>query len=249
MDHGLSHLDARGLPCSVDIGSKAVTRREAVAEALLEIGEELMGRLVATGFRGTKGGIVETAIVAGLQAAKRTPELIPMCHLVPLEQCEVRIEPHEGTSLRVTCRAVATHKTGVEMEALTGASVAALTLYDMLKALDHGLVIRHVRLCSKTGGKSDFQRRPETSPAAVAEVRPLKVEYFGSLREQAGRAAEEVSSAAATPRALYAELAARHGFSLAVDCVRSAIGEDLVPLDHPLDGRGTISFLPPVSGG
>ena len=106
-----------------------------------------------------KGPVFSTAILAGIQAAKKTPDLIPLCHVVPLDDVSVEITPSEdGRELVVDCRAKATHKTGVEMEALTGATMAALTIYDMTKALSRDVVVREVRLMEKSGGKDDFRR-------------------------------------------------------------------------------------------
>src|SRR6185312_7379840 len=114
--------------------------------------------LRASGHRTGKGPVFATAIIAGVMAAKRTHELIPFCHPLGIEDCQVEIEPRGATQLVVRCRVSVHHRTGVEMEALTGAAVAALTLYDMCKALSHDIEISSVRLIEKTGGKRDFKR-------------------------------------------------------------------------------------------
>ena len=113
-------------------------------------------QLRASGLRSAKGGIVDTAIVAGTMAVKRTAELIPFCHPLPIDGCRITVDWHDDKSLRIECRVTTTHRTGVEMEALTGATVGALTIYDMCKALSHAIVIGPAKLCGKRGGKRDF---------------------------------------------------------------------------------------------
>jgi cyclic pyranopterin phosphate synthase len=140
----------------VDVSGKAVTLRTAQAEALLRFPAPAFAALRARGFATAKGPVFHTAIVAGTMAAKRTHELIPFCHPLGLERCDVAVEPSDGDALRVQCTVAVHHRTGVEMEALTGASVAALTVYDMCKSLSHGIVIESLRLVEKRGGKSDF---------------------------------------------------------------------------------------------
>jgi cyclic pyranopterin phosphate synthase len=153
----LTHLDEHDQPTMVDVGGKTATRRVALAEARVLLPAHVQRALEQTGHRTKKGPIFDTAIIAGVMAAKRTHELIPFCHPLGLEHCSVEIDiVPEG--LHVRCSAAVTHKTGVEMEALTGASVAALTIYDMCKALSHEIEIQTVRLVQKTGGKSDFER-------------------------------------------------------------------------------------------
>jgi len=142
----------------VDVGGKEVTERSATAEARIRLPRSVMLALRRTGHRTKKGPVFDTAIIAGVQAAKRTHELIPFCHPIALEHCTVQIEPAAG-GLRVLCTVSVHHRTGVEMEALTGASAAALTVYDMCKALSHEIEIASVRLLVKTGGKRDFRRR------------------------------------------------------------------------------------------
>lgn len=138
----------------VDVGGKAETRRTATAEALVRFSSETFPRILAGDL--PKGGILEPARIAGIQAAKQTANLIPMCHPLLLDQVEVEIHPLEGgvPVLRVRCRASLSGRTGVEMEAMTGAAVAALTLYDMTKGLDKGIQLENVRLLEKIGGKS-----------------------------------------------------------------------------------------------
>jgi len=153
----LSHVDSKNRPTMVDVGDKVVTRREAVAEAWVKLPADVARELARSGHRTKKGPVFDTAVIAGVQAAKRTHELIPFCHPLPLDSVQIGIEASRGR-LRITCSVSVEHRTGVEMEALTGASVAALTVYDMCKALSHDIVIESTRLLRKTGGKRDFQR-------------------------------------------------------------------------------------------
>ena len=154
---GLSHYDAAGRAHMVDVSAKAATRREAVAQAFVELSAEVLAALPAN----PKGNPLEVARFAGIQAAKRTWELIPMCHPLALSFVDVVAEVVPG-GVRIQATAATTAGTGVEMEAMTAASIAALTVYDMCKALDKGIAIREVVLLSKTGGKSgDYRRAPE----------------------------------------------------------------------------------------
>ncbi len=154
-----THIDEQGRPAMVDVGDKQVTARVAAARAILDLPPAVAEQLVEGEISSPKGPVFSTAILAGVQAAKKTPDLIPLCHLVPLDDVSVEITPSEdGRELVVDCRAKATHKTGVEMEALTGATMAALTIYDMTKALSRDVVVREVRLMEKSGGKDDFRR-------------------------------------------------------------------------------------------
>lgn len=152
----LTHLDAAGLPSMVDVSGKAVTARAATAECRVRFPKEVAAQLHASGLRSAKGGIVDTAIIAGTMAVKRTHELIPFCHPLPIDGCRIVIAWDGGSALKIECTVRTTHRTGVEMEALTGATVAALTVYDMCKALSHGIVIGPAKLLGKRGGKSDF---------------------------------------------------------------------------------------------
>jgi cyclic pyranopterin phosphate synthase len=155
---GLSHLDSRNRPTMVDVGGKEITRREALAEARVRLPRKVAAALRASGHRTQKGPVFDTAIVAGVMAAKRTHELIPFCHPLGLEHCSVQIEEGRGGEVLIRCRVAVHHRTGVEMEALTGAAVAALTVYDMCKALSHEIEITGVRLLEKTGGKQPYRR-------------------------------------------------------------------------------------------
>ena len=143
----------------VDVTAKQPTLRVACAEARLRFPPDAFARLRAAGFATAKGPIFATAIVAGTLAAKRTHELIPFCHPLGLERCDIGIEPDGDDTLVVRCTAAVHHRTGVEMEALTGAAIAALTVYDMCKSLSHDIVIEAMRLVAKSGGKSEFDRK------------------------------------------------------------------------------------------
>jgi cyclic pyranopterin phosphate synthase len=156
--HGLTHLDTQNRPAMVDVGAKEVTQRVAEAEARITLPANVARALRASGHRTKKGPVFDTAIIAGVMAAKRTHELIPFCHPLGLDKCDVEIEAAGGGTIIIRCRVSVHHRTGVEMEALTGAAVAALTVYDMCKALSHDIQISSVRLLEKTGGKRDFAR-------------------------------------------------------------------------------------------
>lgn len=153
----LTHIDEQGNPGMVDVGDKAITRREAVAQAIVVLGDAIMDLLTASDIHTKKGPVFQTAILAGVMAAKKTSDLIPLCHPLALEKVGVDIRVNADREVVVTCTARLTGKTGVEMEALTGASVAALTIYDMCKAMSHDIVIKETRLLTKTGGKSDYK--------------------------------------------------------------------------------------------
>ena len=154
----LTHLDARNRPTMVDVGEKRVTERVAVAEARLRLPPAVARALRASGHRTRKGPVFDTAIVAGVMAAKRTHELVPFCHPLSLESCAIEIGQRSAGEIVIRCRVAVHHRTGVEMEALTGATVAALTVYDMCKALSHDMEISAVRLVSKSGGRRPFAR-------------------------------------------------------------------------------------------
>jgi cyclic pyranopterin phosphate synthase len=137
----------------VDVGAKSATRREAVAEVRVRFPADVAQTLHAQDLRSAKGPVIDTAIIAGTMAVKRTHELIPFCHPLPIENCRIEMEFTSKTELTIRCTVALTHKTGVEMEALTGASIAALTVYDMCKALSHEIVIDGLHLLGKSGGK------------------------------------------------------------------------------------------------
>jgi cyclic pyranopterin phosphate synthase len=155
----LTHLDKRNRPAMVDVGAKAVTLRSAVAEACLRMPRAVGAALRASGHRTKKGPVFDTAVIAGVMAAKRTHELIPFCHPLGIENCAIEIGQRSIVEIVVRCQVSVHHRTGVEMEALTGATVAALTIYDMCKALSHDIQIEHVRLVEKSGGRRPFKRK------------------------------------------------------------------------------------------
>jgi cyclic pyranopterin phosphate synthase len=157
MKKNLSHIDEQASPRMVDVSGKDVTRRQATAVATVQFPEDAWNHLEASGFSSSKGPIMDVARVAGTMAVKRTSDLIPFCHPLPVDGCDFTMEPlSEQGAIQITCTVTTTGRTGVEMEALTGASTAALTIYDMTKSLGHGIVIETVRLLAKSGGKSDY---------------------------------------------------------------------------------------------
>ncbi|MCB9284940.1 MAG: cyclic pyranopterin monophosphate synthase MoaC [Lewinellaceae bacterium] len=163
MEKKFTHLDESGNPQMVDVGAKAVSRRTARAQCIVRLGKEVMTQLQGQDWHSPKGPVFQTAILAGIMGAKKTGELIPLCHPLGLDNCQVEIAVNEGNEVVVRCTASITAKTGVEMEALTGASIAALTIYDMCKALSHDIVISELKLMEKTGGKRDFIRKEESA--------------------------------------------------------------------------------------
>lgn len=160
MSH-LTHVDGSGRPRMVDVSDKEVTDRTAVAEGRILMGPATLQAL-ATG-RGPKGDVLTVARIAGIQAAKRTAELIPLCHPLPLTRVDVDLESEkEPPALRATATARTRDRTGVEMEALTAVSVALLTVYDMAKAMDRGMRIEGIRLIEKSGGRSgEWEAQPD----------------------------------------------------------------------------------------
>ena len=153
----LTHVDAAGAARMVDISGKASTRREAVTEGFITIAAPTLAEIAANAM--AKGDVIATARIAGIMAAKRTADLIPLCHPLPLDAVTVDVAI-ELTGIRITARVVTTHGTGVEMEALTATSVALLTIYDMAKGSDRGMVISGIRLLEKSGGRSGMWRSP-----------------------------------------------------------------------------------------
>lgn len=154
----LSHVDKNDQPTIVDVSGKAVTERFAHAQSRVVLPETLVDAFANGEIQTKKGPVIQTAIIAGIMAAKRTSDLIPLCHPIGLEDCSIEIDL-DGPEAVIDCRVSVQHKTGVEMEALTGASVAALTVYDMCKAVSHDMTIRETRLIEKRGGKSDYHAR------------------------------------------------------------------------------------------
>ena len=159
MEDKFTHLDASGNPSMVDVGGKKVTYRTARARSIVDVGSEILNLLAGNEIQTKKGPVFQTAIIAGVMAAKKTGELIPLCHPLGLDNCQIDIHIGEDQNIVIDCTASLYAKTGVEMEALTGATVAALTIYDMCKALSHDIIIRETKLMEKTGGKKDFKRQ------------------------------------------------------------------------------------------
>jgi cyclic pyranopterin phosphate synthase len=146
----------------VDVSAKPVSVREALAGTRVRFPAAVATALRAQGMSTAKGAVIDTAIVAGTMAVKRTAELIPFCHPLPIDGCRIEVKWLDDRALEITCAVRSTHRTGVEMEALTGASIAALTVYDMCKALSHAIVIGPTRLLGKRGGRRDVGRDPGT---------------------------------------------------------------------------------------
>lgn len=158
MSKKFTHLDAAGNPSMVDVGEKKVTKRIAKARSIIVVDDEILAQFEGKDIQTKKGPVFQTAIIAGVMGAKKTSDLIPLCHPLGLDNCQVAIHINEAKEIVVDCTASLSGKTGVEMEALTGATVAALTIYDMCKAFSHNIIIKETKLMEKRGGKSDFKR-------------------------------------------------------------------------------------------
>ena len=152
----LTHIDEDNRPTMVDVSDKRETLRTAVAESVISLPKGIRELMRDGEVHSAKGPVFQTAIIAGTMAAKRTHDLIPFCHPLGIEGCRIDVTLNQDLEAVIRCRVKVHHKTGVEMEALTGASIAALTIYDMCKALSHDMVIKQTRLIEKTGGKSDY---------------------------------------------------------------------------------------------
>ena len=152
----LNHIDKKNRPTMVDISSKKTTKRTATATAKIIFPEAVKNYFKAGDLQTKKGPVIDTAIIAGTMAVKKTHNLIPFCHPLNINACHISIEPDDNQDFIITCEVGIEHKTGVEMEALTGVSVAALTVYDMCKSLSHDIVITDISLQKKTGGKTDL---------------------------------------------------------------------------------------------
>lgn len=151
-----THIDASGQPNMVDVTDKKVTTRTAVAQTIMILGEDVIQSLKDNNFSTKKGPVFQTAIVAGNMAVKKTSDLIPLCHPLAISKVQIDIDINDKDEVVIECMVKIEGKTGVEMEALTGCSVAALTVYDMVKSFSHDILIKETKLISKTGGKSDF---------------------------------------------------------------------------------------------
>ena len=154
----LSHLDKEGRAVMVDVSDKAITHRTATARSIVALPDEVLAQLVDGDLQTKKGSVFQIAIIAGIMAAKKTGDLIPLCHPLGLDNCNIFVTLNESNEVVIDCTTSITAKTGVEMEALVGASIAALTVYDMCKALSHDIIIKETKLIAKTGGKRDFKR-------------------------------------------------------------------------------------------
>lgn len=154
----LSHIDDSGQPAMVDVGKKPITHRIARARSIVVLDHEIMKHLQSGEIHSPKGPVFQTAVIAGTMAAKKTGELIPLCHPIGLDDLKIQISVRNEIEVVIDCTASIHARTGVEMEALTGATVAALTIYDMCKAMSHDIIIKETCLMEKRGGKRDFLR-------------------------------------------------------------------------------------------
>lgn len=157
MDQKFSHIDPKNQPKMVNVGDKKITLRQATAKGVMFLGEEIIAHFSGDEMITKKGPVFQTAIIAGIQAVKKTSELIPMCHPLPINGIDLNLDVISRTHISIICTVHTEGKTGVEMEALQGVSTAALTVYDMCKALSQSMVIEEIKLIEKSGGKSDFK--------------------------------------------------------------------------------------------
>ncbi len=153
----LSHIDEHNHPRMVNVGEKKVAKRTAHARAVVRLPVGAFNQIEKEALSTAKGSITQTAILAGIMGSKKTNELIPLCHNISLDSCDVEVTTNRDSEIVIECRVEARHTTGVEMEALTAVSIAALTVYDMCKALSHEIEIKEIRLLEKTGGKSGYR--------------------------------------------------------------------------------------------
>jgi cyclic pyranopterin phosphate synthase len=240
----LTHLDSQGRANMVDVTDKDVTFREAVAQAFVRMRPETLQMIVSGGH--PKGDVFAVARIAGIQAAKKTSDLIPLCHPLMLTSVKVELNAEGEDAVRIVARCKLSGQTGVEMEALTAASVAALTIYDMCKAVDRGMTIENVRLLEKLGGKSGHFVVDQEAGAMTVQVL-----YFARFRETLGLDSETVEGAFATVDALREHLALRGGVweVLAEQNLMCARNEELCKPDEPLAAGDEVAFFPPVTGG
>lgn len=154
-----SHIDKKNKPVMVDVSEKKISKRSATARSIIVLPKEVLDKLEGGDIQTKKGAVFQTAIIAGVMAAKKTGELIPLCHPLMLDHCNIQINLTDHDELVIDCTVNIEAKTGVEMEALVGSSIAALTVYDMCKAFSHDMVIKETKLMKKTGGKRDFERK------------------------------------------------------------------------------------------
>lgn len=157
MNKQLSHINQQGEATMVDVSAKTVSSRVAIASGWVVFPEDVFKTLKQDQFNNKKGSIIQTAVIAGIQAVKKTADLIPLCHQLALSKIQIDIQPKDNY-LEIVCTVKCNERTGVEMEALTGVSVSALTIYDMCKALSHEIVIDKIQLNHKSGGKSEYNR-------------------------------------------------------------------------------------------
>jgi cyclic pyranopterin phosphate synthase len=158
MDSKFTHLSPNGDPTMVDVSIKKISQRVAVAFSKVKLNEAIVNQLQQDEIHTKKGPVFQTAILAGIMGSKKTSELIPLCHPIGLDNCSVEIKVNSKKEVEIYCTAKVNGKTGVEMEALTGASIAALTIYDMCKGFSHDIEIVETKLLKKTGGKSDYEK-------------------------------------------------------------------------------------------
>lgn len=235
----LTHLDANGDIAMVDVSTKTATTRTATATGQVIFPADIYTAIKNADGMTKKGSITQTAYIAGVMGAKSTSDLIPLCHPLPLDSVKMSFDYADSHhAITVTATAKVTHKTGVEMEALTAVSVACLTIYDMTKAISHDIIISDIKLLTKTGGS-------QTMPTN----KQIDVLYFASLAEQAGKYEERLSFDGDSLVALYQQLTERYNFRLAQHKIAVAINHEITDWDTPIQQGDIVAFIPPVAGG
>lgn len=252
----ITHLDDQGNSRMVDVSVKKVSKRIAKAQGQVVFPIDVYQKIIESHGQTAKGSIVEVAKIAGVMAAKNTSQLIPMCHPMMIEKCDLQFQYDDDShALWITAEVAVTHKTGVEMEALTAVSVAALTVYDMTKALSHEIEIRDVALVQKSGGKRDYERVKNQQASLEVFAKSTRhveitVQYFAQLQSIANREQELIEVPEfCSPAYVYAQLDKRYGFGLAMDSLKVAINDRFASWEQALQEHDKLVFIPPVAGG
>lgn len=256
----ITHLDHHGRSRMVDVSQKSATYRVAKARGRVVFPEHVFKEIMSSHGHTAKGSIVEVAKIAGLMAAKNTSNLIPMCHPMLIEKCHLDFSYDELTcSLLIESEVAITHKTGVEMEALTAVSIAALTVYDMTKALSHEIRVSDIVLVHKSGGKHDYhiEKLPEKSQvidsmrmSQSGETINVNMQYFAQLREWVGKNEEVLTvPMGSTAAQVYYHLKSQYHFSDDIKQFKVAINHNFSDWDAILQPDDCIVFIPPVAGG
>ncbi len=254
-DKTLSHIDQHNNPSMVDVSDKPITSRTATAQTKVLLPAAVKAALhqahASEGFEinSKKGPVFQTAIIAGVMAAKQTHELIPFCHPLALDNCKIVINVDNNQDLIINCECKTSGKTGVEMEALTGASVAALTIYDMCKALSHNILITETRLLAKSGGRADFSS--DQTPGSEQASGQITIEFYGQLQSTFSQQPLQykIPNNTTSIEAVYLDLCATHNCTAATATIKPILNDNFAQWNDLLNDRDVLGFLPPAAGG